>query len=452
MRRFLAALTACAGLIPTIGAQAQNLYIPLTSYPGDGTVLEVVAVNPDPDVTRVFAGTVFAEGANGATDAGSAIEQIGVAPNTTRVITGPSGVGLLRIRGYSGLQISARLRVPGGASQHQGDAVPVLDTANAIAANTTVETTSLLAAAGYLGDFGLFNASDQTALCDARVRLADGTQIGPSFALQVAPLSFTLYERIPAALTGGAQVSNARVTMRCDQRFFVLSRTVNPQTGYVSIHTASAAIARGLPDPGTTPTPPPPPPPGNAPPAATALETFARPGTFYTPSDAQPELLLELPVTPNVAFSSLSLRFKLRHGGWNPINPEAVLNLAYLTRGVFYGDVFALITARGPNRNVVRNEITVDLPQNEVLSRSKTATLEPGKVYAFDYLYDWPAGRFTLTISDELGPYRIISGPATGPVWTKNNTWKLLLSEVPREGHAPILGWMYSDLVIEWRP
>jgi hypothetical protein len=456
MRRLVAALAVGAGVVATIGAQAQNLYVPLTSYPGDNTVLELIAVNPDPAVTRVFSGTILGEGANGATATGTATEQIGVAPNSTRVISGPAGVGLWRIKGFSGLQISARLRVPGGASQHQGDAVPILSGDNAIPANTTVETTSLLAASGYLSDVGLFNAGELPANCDARVLLADGTQVGPTFALLVAPLSFTLYERVPTGLVGGAQVSNARVTMRCDQRFFVLSRTVNPQTGYVSIHTASTAIARGLPDPGSTPTPtpppPPPPPPGNSPPAATALESFARPGNFYTPSDAQPELLLQLPVTPNVAFSSLSIKFRLEHGGWNAANPEAVLNLAYLTRGDFTGDVFASITARGPNRNVVRNEITVDLPQGQMLSRSKPTILEPGKVYAFDYLYDWVAGTFTLTISDALGPYKVIAGPATGPVWTKNKIWTLLLSEAPREGHAPNLGWKYSDLLIEWRP
>ena len=78
--------------------------------------------------------------------------------------------------------------------------------------------------------------------------------------------------------------------------------------------------------------------------------------------------------------------------------------------------------------------------------------LEPGKTYDIDYLYDWTAGTFTLTVSDDLGPLKFISGPVTGPVWTKNKTWTLLLSEAPREGHAPTLGWDYSDLVIEWRP
>ncbi len=453
MRRFLAAVTACAAYFVAVGAQAQSLYVPLTSYPGDGTILELVAVNPDPQITRVFSGTIFPEGADGLTGTGTPTEQIGVAPNGTRVIVGPSGVGVWRLKGYAGLQLSARLRIPGGATQQQGDAVPILSADNAIPANTAVETSSLIAANGYLNDFGLFNAGEQPAHCDARVVLADGTQVGPFFALLVAPLSFTLYERVPSSLVGGVQVANARVTMRCDQRFFVLSRTVNPQTGYVSIHTASTAIARGFPDPGSPPPPPPPPPPpGNSPPAATTLERFTRPGAFYTPTTVQPQLLLELPVTPNVAFKSLSLSFKLHHGGWNPANTEAVMNLAYLTRGDFTGDVFASITARGPDRNVVRNEITVDLPQGQQLSRSKTVFLEPGQDYGIDYLYDWTAGTFTLTVSDALGPIKFISGPTTGPVWTKNKTWTILFSEAPREGHAPNLGWIYTDLVIEWRP
>ena len=213
--------------------------------------------------------------------------------------------------------------------------------------------------------------------------------------------------------------------MRCDQRFFVLSRTVNPQTGYVSIHTASTAIARGFPDPGVGAAPPP------RPRRRPATRRRPRPRSSSSPGPArstrrppsQPELLLELPVTPNVAFKSLSLSFKLQHGGWDPANTEAVMNLAYLTRGDFTGDVFASITARGPNRNVVRNEITVDLPQGQGLSRSKTVILEPGEVYDIDYLYDWTAGTFTLTVSDALGPRQVHlragdrarCGPSTRP-------------------------------------
>ena len=128
------------------------------------------------------------------------------------------------------------------------------------------------------------------------------------------------------------------------------------------------------------------------------------------------------------------------------------MNLAYLTRGDFTGDVFASITARGPNRNVVRNEITVDLPQGQALSRSKTVFLEPGEAYGVDYLYDWPAGTFTLTVSDALGPIKFISGPVTarcGPGTRPGPS-----SSPRRRGKAMRrnLGWTYSDLVIEWRP
>ena len=443
MRKFLVALALAAGQLIPVAAQAQSLYVPLTSIPGDGTVLELVAVNPDPEVTRVFSGSILGRGANGVTSPGTPTEQIGVAPGTTRVVVGPGGVGLWRLKGFAGLQISARLRVPGGASQQQGDAVPIFSLDNAIAANTTVETTSLLAANGFRSDVGLFNAGEVAANCTARVVLADGTQVGPIFGLIVPPLSFSLYEQIPAAFIGSAQVSNARLTMRCDQKFFVLSRTLNPTTGYVSFHTAATAIAHGFPDPGDradADSEPHPPAPATRRRPRPRSRPSPGPGAFFTPSAAQPELLLVPVVTPNVSFRSLAMSFKLNHGGWNPVNPEAVLNLAYLTRGDFNGDVFASITARGPGRNVVRNEITIDLPAGQGLSRAKTVILEPGEQYDFDYVYDWTAGTFTLTVSDDLGPFKIISGPVTGPVWTQNQPWTLLLSEQPREGHAPLLG------------
>jgi hypothetical protein len=316
-----------------------------------------------------------------------------------------------------------------------------------------VETTSLLAASGFRNDVGLFNAGEVSANCSARVVLADGTQVGPVFALTVAPLSFTLYEHIPQAFIGSAQVSNARLSMRCDQKFFVLSRTLNPLTGYVSFHTPATAIGHGFPDPGTQPTPTPSPtPPAGSPPPATAVETYSQLGSFYTPSVAEPQRQLTPTFTPNVAFKTLHVTFELEHGGWNAVNPEAVLNLLWLTRGDFYGDTFASITARGPGRNVVRTETTIDLPQGQAISRSKTTLLEPGKVYTFDYLYDHPNGTFTLTVSDDLGPLKIIKGPTTGPVWTRHKTWTLLLSEAPREGHAPNYGWKYSDLVITLTP
>jgi hypothetical protein len=455
MRRSIFALTAAASLTLSIAAaQAQHLYLPRTSHPGDGTVLELVVTNPDPELTRVVTGALLGEGVDGVATAGTPIDQIGVAPKATRIVVVPAGIGLLRLKGYSGLQLSARLRVPGGASQRQGDAVPLLGLGNVVPPNTTVEAQSLIAVTGYLSDVGLFNAGQQAAHCEARVSLADGIQVGPTFVLNVAPLSFTLFENVPNALVAGAQVADARVTMRCDQSFFVLSRTVNPQSGYVSIHTAGTALASGLSEPGAPPPPPPPPPPGGggSPPAATQVERFTRPGAFFTASPAIPSLLLTMPVTPNVAFSELAVSFTVKHGGWDPILPDGVVNLVYLTRGVFTGDVFALITARGPNRYVVRNEITVDLPQGTKSGKVKAADLQPGTTYHVDYVYDGKAEHWVLTISDSFGPVFNLAGFTTGPVWTQSKPWTILFSQDPGEGHVVSTGWMYSDLEVEWRP
>ena len=95
-----------------------------------------------PQVTRrLLRERSFPEGANGVTDTGTPTEQIGVAPNSTRVIVGPSGVGVWRLKGFAGPPAQrATARAREAASQQQGDAVPILSVDNAIAANTAVET------------------------------------------------------------------------------------------------------------------------------------------------------------------------------------------------------------------------------------------------------------------------------------------------------------------------
>jgi hypothetical protein len=247
-RLSVAVATLCVSLLSSIGlAQAQSVYVPRTSYTGDGTVLELIVTNPDPERSRSFRGVLLDEGADGTAAIGTSTEAILVAPKSTRIVAAPAGVGLWRLEGQAGLQIGARLRIPGGVSR-QGEAVPVLNSVNVHPADATVEVQSLVGASGHLSDIGLFNAGDQVAVCEARVSRVDGAQIGPTLTLEVAPLSFTLLENVPGGLTEGAQVADARISMRCDQSFFVLSRTIDQAAGQVSIQTAATAIDAGLPD------------------------------------------------------------------------------------------------------------------------------------------------------------------------------------------------------------
>ena len=46
MRKSLVALALCAGLLLPVLGHAQSVYVPLTSIPGDGTVLELIE-SPD---------------------------------------------------------------------------------------------------------------------------------------------------------------------------------------------------------------------------------------------------------------------------------------------------------------------------------------------------------------------------------------------------------------------
>jgi hypothetical protein len=471
MRKLTSVLATCAATFVSLAsAHAAQLYVPLTNYQGDGTVLEIVVTNPD-TVPRTFSGTIIAEGSNGNVDKGTPTEPITVNPGATRVIKAPAGSGTWRLSGNEGLEISARMRVATAAPSYEGEEVPLLDSDNVHPANSRVIVQSLLAAHGYLSDFVLWNASTSNARCEATVHLVNGAQIGPKFLIHVAPLSLTLFGNVAAMAVIPNQVSQVRVNMTCDQGFFVYSRTVNPQTGYLAINTGTSSIGDGLPNAGTTPTPPPPPPGppppqgppppppppgggggGNARPASQKSE-FRRNGEFYTVTNGDRTMVMNMGVEPNVIFSEFRVSYDFNHGGWNRGAPDGIHNVGYITRGGWSGDVFMLVTTRGPNRNLVRQEITVDLPRNEISMKTVNARLQPGANYHVDYSYNHKQRRWHLLITQHGGGVVVdVTGPTTGPIWTKGGGWKIQFSDETLAAHVTSLGWTFSNLLVEWLP
>jgi hypothetical protein len=457
-----AVVTLAAGL--AAASHAAQLYVPLTNYPGDGTTLEIVVTNPD-TVARTFSGVILAEGINGNVDLGTPTQAVTVDPGTTRVVKAPPGTGLWRLAGHDGLEISARMRVPTGTPDYQGEEVPILSSDSVHAANSTVVVQSILAAHGYLSDYALFNASKSLARCEASVHLVGGQQVGPEFAIHVAPLSLTLFENVAAVAVIPDQVSQVRINMSCDQAFFVFTRTVNPQTGYLAIHTAASNIGDGLPNAGATPTPtnPPPPPPnatpqppppgGSNPQPATQLVRFRRDGEFYTVTNGDRARILSMSTQANVIYSEFKVSYDFNHGGWNKGQPDGIHNMGYITRGGWSGDVFMLVTGRGPNRNLVRQEITVDLPKNSISQNQVGARLNPNTDYHVDYTYNHKARRWRLVINEIGGGVVVdMSGPTTGPIWTKGGTWRIFFSDETVAAHVTSIGWTWSNLLVEWIP
>src|SRR5688572_9890146 len=238
MRKLSKLFSTTVALAVTLSpVYATQLYVPLTNYPGDGTTLEIVVTNPD-TVARMFAGVIIAQGVNGNVDQGTPTPSVTVEPGSTRVVKAPPGTGLWRLHGHEGLEISARMRVPTDSPNYQGEEVPILSSDVLHPANSKVIVQSIVAAHGYLSDFVLFNGSKATARCQASVHLVSGQKIGPDFAIHVAPLSLSLFENVAAVAVVPNQVSQVRISMVCDQPYFVYTRTVNPQTGYLAIHTA----------------------------------------------------------------------------------------------------------------------------------------------------------------------------------------------------------------------
>jgi hypothetical protein len=466
LRQPIAALMTCVALAASSAAvRAQKVvYVPLTNYPGDATAFELVVTNTDTGAAHGFSGTILAQGSNGTSDPGTPTELINVDPGATRVIKGPPGTGLWRLSGHAGLQLSARMKVPTGVSLHQGVEVPILSSDNLHPANSTVLVQSLLAAHGYLTDYALFNAGTASARCQAAVYLVNGARIGPEFTLHVAPLSLNLFENVAAVAVIPDQVSNVRISMTCDKDFFVFSRTVNPQTGYLAIHTAATSIAEGLPDPKAPPPPPPPPPPNSnppppppppnsgPPPTAGQVARFRRDGHFYTATNGNPALVMGMPVPADVIYSEFKVSYDFRLAAWNKGTPDGIHNIGYITRGGWSGDVFMLITARGPGRNLVRAEITVDLPKNSITQKTVNARLEPGTLYHLDYTYNHKARKWQVTISQGGAVVVNFSGPTTGPIWTKGGSWKVFFSDVTTAAHVTSVGWEWYNLLVEWIP
>jgi hypothetical protein len=112
-----------------------------------------------------------------------------------------------------------------------------------------------------------------------------------------------------------------------------------------------------------------------------------------------------------------------------------------------------LVTTRGPNRNLVRQEITVDLPRNSISQKTVNARLNPGSDYHVDYTYNHKQRKWHLVINEFGGGTVVdVSGPTTGPIATKGGLWKIFFSDETTAAHVTSLGWTFSDLWVQWIP
>ena len=173
---------------------------------------------------------------------------------------------------------------------------------------------------------------------------------------------------------------------------------------------------------------------------------FRKDGEFFTVTNGQRALVLNMATQANVIYSEFKVSYDFNHGGWNKAQPDGIHNMGYITRGGWSGDVFMLVTARGPNRNLVRQEITVDLPKNLISQDQTGARLDPGANYHVDYTYNHKARRWHLVITEHGGGVAVdMAGPTTGPIFTKGGIWKIFFSDETIAAHVSSIGWTWSQ-------
>lgn len=449
--RFRIPITQSIALSATLclcgGAGAEILFVPLTSSAEDGTELEILVANPDV-VDHTFEGAVVPRDLDALATAGTDTGSITVPALQTIVVNGPVGIGLWRITGPPALDFYARQRVKDGVGAVQ---VPVLSAASGRSGVFRVQ--SLRAVPGTTGTFSLINLSSEEGHCVARVFRANGQQLGPDFSLPFPPMAMRHFENIPHALAPGESVAELRVVLDCDQKFFAFARLINHMTGALSIITPSAALATGFSDivgdPGGDPGGEPPPPSGDA-------FVFKR-DTFFTSTSQDPRRELRFDVPADKTYAQLRMAFDFVFGGWSNSNRDGIHRIVHLSRDGtrFSTHTYSLLSARGPNRNLVRNEITIDLPRFEVIDKvKKGVSFVKGREYHVDYLWDGVVGVWELEIREKGGPMIVaLDGRTTGPVYTERGKWLFNVGDVAEEAHARTpAGWTWRNIVIELRP
>ncbi|HEV2844991.1 MAG TPA: hypothetical protein VG477_09105, partial [Thermoanaerobaculia bacterium] len=294
MRKMFLAISALLALGTASPALAGNVYIPVLDRAG--AVTEVWIANSGLQERR-YATWFIAAGTDGSVRPPVPVTRtIVLGGRTTRVsgITTPGQIGLLEIDAAPQLAIDARLRNPNsGEAPLLYTDVPVISSANALAANATAHLLGLgRSNAGAFTDLGVVNLARQVAQCSVSFYRASGSQIGGTATVDVAPLSLRNFGDA-LGLLGESQAADARAAVTCDRQFYAYAGVFDPGTTSLSFAEPAGTGVSTLGSGGGPTTPPP---------AGNAI-VFTRDGSIHTPANGNESSSFFVPVS-----SALSLK------------------------------------------------------------------------------------------------------------------------------------------------
>ena len=443
-------LLGCLILLATaLPAAAGNLYIPLLDRDGVSSShqrTEVWIANPA-SLPHNFKPTFLPNGVSGTTLSGTGTSAMVLNGRTGKLIgvTSPGSFGLLEIVADTDIQVEARLANSVGTGASSYTQVPVITSANAVAAGSKANLLGLSrSSGGAYTDLGVVNLSTQTAAnCTVSVFRADGSQIAGTATITVEALSMRHFGDALGIL-GETDVQDARAQVTCDQTFYPYAALFNPAAGVLLFANPTGSGASTLGSGGT-------PPPGNA-------VIFTLNGVFHTPTVGHEIKQLVVAVPQALSLRSMTIDWDITPGPFTPGHESENHSLIWVYRGKNRSNTIANMNTFGPPVSMVKNASNVDLAPPAVTAQQTLMAFQQGTLYHIHYVYDAEHATITTTVS---------TGGVTAAVMTQNATAKNNILTIPAIGFNvqfgntaaqepshewPTYGWQYANLRIEMVP
>jgi hypothetical protein len=363
----------------------------------------------------------------------------------------PGKVGLLEIDAPAEVSIDARLiTTAGGRTLYS--ALPVISSANLFAANKTAVVQGLEGdnQTGTFSGVGIVNLGSQAGQCTVKVFRADGSQIAGNVILPLKPLSFQYYADALGAL-GTLKAVDARVTLSCNQPFYLYGTLYSGTTSQLLVLSPSAAgSSLTAPDSGTPPPPVPPPP-------STHGNVFQVPGLFHTVVHGHEKQAYDINLDHEVRARRMVVDMDFITGPWNLAKTPGNHAIIWLYRGKFRGNTLVNVNAFGPDRFALRMNENFDLPKGGVQAKETPISWEQGRRYHLHYVYDAERNLITCELSSGGSVVKTMEMPGTSKshaIDVPKTGMKVEFGHWPDQSGPEVSSydWQYLDLRIEFVP
>lgn len=433
-----------AALVP---AFAGTVYVPVTGSRTVGSTSYATRLwlaNPGTVARRVTV-LFLPAGTDGTQRSGMTPQAFSLSPAGTLLLNNlaPAGTnGLLEITGAPQVVVTARLDAVNAAAASGTVAasayLPAVSSKNLVAKNGTADLLGLERSVGGAGgangtltNLGIVNLGQQPAQCTVRGALVNGTPIAGTAVVTVPPVSLRRFEDAFGTL-GVTAVSDARLSVSCDQDFSAFAEVLGGTAPGVVVVTPTVSLDSTLAPPGTNP-----------PPAGGSV-TVQRPGTFFIPLTSASDFDIPVPLVPGRAYGKATIEFDMGTNGFSPVY-DSILGFlrpgtASASRTLYFG-----FNIRGSRRKTF---IDLGVP---VLEPAITASFpwQAQALYHIKIVYDVQARSMVLQASQNGQVQHNVSGRIYNLDLSDQGTGILLkfgLPGIADFAYYPPIGWTFANL------